>query len=680
MHPTYTYLWGARQAMRAHGENNRRKDWNVPKPFFVKITPAQGLAFALTMSAILLFGMKAAFAERYPITAFSNLPNMEFPSLSPDGTHIAFLRPVDGKRALFVRRRGASDSESLHLDITAKIDFNIDWFQWVSNRYLIVAANFTGRRGRLDTVETRLLTVSRTGATLRSLELNRGSFQPQVQTDVIDLLQDSPNELLLSMEANSRGRVDAFRLSVRSGRLRTVERGTADTQRWVTDRAGNIRIRTDIVGTQKIVNIKPVDGDWRILRQFDFFADPDFEPHSFADDDTLLVVSTHENGRRGVYTFSISQDRFVDRLFLQPDVDVLSLARYRNGELWGFHYANDRFLTAPLRQSGADRTAKVDALLPDTFNLQLNNNAARRFFLFHSSTASDPGTYYLFDNDSGRVREIGKRYPALDPSKLAAVAPFKFKARDGLDISAYVTLPVGASLSDKTRKWPVVVMPHGGPRSRDYPSFDYMTHFLANRRYAVLRINFRGSLGYGRAFEARGYREWGNKIQNDITDGFRALVSSGFADPDRACIMGGSFGGYSAIMAAARWPDLYRCAASLNGAMDLLRFAEFAQSYRFAALVDHRLGSPRRDADLLRRSSPLNLANQIQIPVLLIHSEDDRRVRPAHSRDMHAALQRAGKEATLIIIPDGDHSLSRAAFRQQYLSEVEKFLARHLAP
>ncbi len=640
----------------------------------------------LLSAALLVFcasaGVRAqqAPANPHPLEAFANLPQMEFPALSPDGTYIAFLRPVEGKRALFVRPRNAPDSESLHLEIKAEIDFDIYWFRWVSNRFLVVATTFAGRRGGLDTVETRLLTVARQGTSLKSLDLKRNGHQPQVQTDIVNLLQDQPNQLLLSMEANAKGRIDIFRLNVRTGRLRVVERGTPDTSRWVTDDASNVRIRTDIVGTQKIIFLKGTDDRWRVLKQFDFFNAPDFEPHGFLNENTLYVASTHENGRRGVYTFDIAENTFKERLFLQDDVDVLSLGRHRNGQLWGFHYANTRFATKTIDPIMQDRMAVINQELPDTFNLLLNNSESRRYYLLHASTSNDPGTYYLHDNDHTRLREIGRQYPSLPADTLGKVAPFNFKARDGLSVPAFVTLPRGAALGRTNKKWPVVVMPHGGPRSRDYPSFDYIAHFLADRGYAVLRVNFRGSLGYGRNFEARGFKQWGKSIQDDITDGFRALVESGFADPERACIAGGSFGGYSAMMAAARWPDLYKCAVSLNGAMDLLRFAEFAQGYRFAGLVDKRLGHPKDDRRLLQEMSPINLAERIQIPTLLVHSTSDRRVTPDHSQDMHKALLENGKQTKLVLIPGGDHGLSRAAYRTQYLSELEQFLKQNIGP
>lgn len=639
-----------------------------------------GLALfgVLMCIAAFLTTIRAGLATEYPVSAFANLPNMEFPALSPDGRYIAFLRPVNGRRALFVGRRGVPHTEARHLEFTADIDFNIDWFRWVSNRNLVVATNFTGKRNGLKTVETRLVTASRDGSFVKSHELRRGRYRPQVQTDVIDFLYAEPNQILVSMETNSDGRIDAFRLNTRSGRLRTEARGTVNTHRWVTDHQGLIRIRIDVIGTEKRVFLRQPGGSWRILRRFDFFDDPDFQPHGFIDYDTLYVVSTHENDRRGLYTFSISQNEFKERLFLHEDVDVLSLGRYRDGKIWGVQYATDHFATKTLEPDATRVHGVINRLLPNTFNFFLNHSDDKQYYIFYAATANDPGTYYLYDDASGQTSMISRRYPILDPNELGRVAPFKFKARDGLEMSAYVTLPAGARLSDTSKKWPVVVMPHGGPRSRDYPSFDYAAHFLANRGYAVLQINFRGSLGYGRAFEALGFRQWGGTIQEDITDGYRALVATGFAAPSKACILGGSFGGYSALMGAVRWPALYRCAISLNGATDLLRFARFAKSYRFSDLVARRLGDPIRDARLLRDTSPVNLVDRIRIPVLLIHAENDRRVTPDHSQEMYNALVASGKRAELLIIPGSDHGLSRSAYRTRYLSDVERFLEQHL--
>lgn len=635
------------------------------------------LLFGLCALSLHATGSGSA-AELYPTSAFAALPNMEFPVLSPDGTHIAFLRSVDGKRALFVGKRNTISTDAAHINITAEVEFDIDGFRWVSNRYLVVATNFTGRRGNLDTVETRLLTVSREGAKLKSIDIIRNGHQAQIQTDIIDALEHDPNRILLSMEGTSKGRVDVYRLNVRTGRVRLIERGTKDTSRWITDNSGNVRVRIDVKGTQSTIFVKSIGSSWRVLKRFDYFNAPHFDPVGLINDDTLYVISTHENGRRGVYTYSISENTFKERLFLQDEVDVLRIAHYRDGRLWGFQYVDGKFITDVLDDDARRYHATVNTLLPDTFNLFLNSSANEKYFLIFASTPNDPGTYYLFDSAQGTVKDIGARYPDLDPSNLGKVEPFEFKARDGRKISGYVTLPVGASLFDSRAKWPVVVMPHGGPRGLDYPSFEYTAHFLANRGYAVLKINFRGSLGFGQEFEALGFREWGGAIQNDITDGLRALTQRGFADRERTCIAGGSFGGYSALISAARWPTLYRCAASLNGAMDLLRFAKYAESYRFSDLVARRLGHPSDDAARLRDMSPINLAEKIRAPILLVHGTADRRVTSDHSIDMAKALKDAGKDVNLVLIPEADHVLSRTAYRLAYLTALEKFLERHL--
>ena len=282
---------------------------------------------------------------------------------------------------------------------------------------------------------------------------------------------------------------------------------------------------------------------------------------------------------------------------------------------------------------------------------------------------------------SGRQTQIASTYPALDGSKLAPRLPYTYKARDGVDIPGYLTRPLGVD-----GPAPLVVLPHRGPVDRDVDGFDWLAHFLASRGYAVLQPNFRGSGGYGRAWEEAGYGGWGvGVMQHDLTDGVAAVVAAGIADPQRVCIVGASYGGYAALAGAAFTPELYRCAVAIDGVADLRdmhtlytgrrdgRSAAVTYWERSMGIEDTRSAREKLDA-----ASPAQHAERVQAAVLLIHGRDDSVVPIGQSKTMERALRAAGKTVQLVELEGEDHWLSDADTRLETLEALDTFLAQHL--
>jgi dipeptidyl aminopeptidase/acylaminoacyl peptidase len=260
---------------------------------------------------------------------------------------------------------------------------------------------------------------------------------------------------------------------------------------------------------------------------------------------------------------------------------------------------------------------------------------------------------------------------------LGEVREFTYKARDGYEIPAFVTLPAGAG----DKQLPMVVLPHGGPESRDVRCFDWLAQFLASRGYAVLQPQFRGSTGYGEAHRKAGYRQWGRLMQDDVTDGVKALIEQGIADPKRVCIVGASYGGYAALAGAAFTPELYACAVSINGISNLSAMLNFEEAYAGKESDSVRYWKDhiglKTSPEVLSRS-PARAATNVRAAVLLLHGVNDSVVPIAQSREMASALKSLGKAHTLIELPGEDHWLSRSDSRTRVLTEMEAFLATHL--
>jgi dipeptidyl aminopeptidase/acylaminoacyl peptidase len=292
---------------------------------------------------------------------------------------------------------------------------------------------------------------------------------------------------------------------------------------------------------------------------------------------------------------------------------------------------------------------------------------------------SEPTDYYLLDRATHNMRALARTYPALADIPMGEMKTYDYKARDGLHIPAYLTLPPGKAPTNL----PLVVLPHGGPDARDRLGFDWWAQFLASRGYVVLQPNYRGSAGYGDAFTQAGLRQWGLKMQDDISDGVKKTIEDRIADPKRVCIVGASYGGYAALAGAAFTPDLYACAISVAGVSDLplvLRTEHRidGENSWAAGFWATRIGSSDENWDQLVATSPARHVDRIRAPVLLIHGETDTTVRINQSETMASAMKSAGKKVEFIRIAGEDHYLNLTETRVRILQETERFLAENI--
>lgn len=295
----------------------------------------------------------------------------------------------------------------------------------------------------------------------------------------------------------------------------------------------------------------------------------------------------------------------------------------------------------------------------------------------------DPGSYYLLDRAKKTTSLLVREKPWLNPEDLARSQPISFKARDGMQIHGYLTLPLAtasaSSMSVSSTPPPLVVMPHGGPYNiRDHWFYDEEVQILAAKGYAVLRLNFRGSSGFGRSFAEAGRREWGGKMQNDVTDATRWAIAQGKIDPKRICIFGSSYGGYAALMGVVREPELYRCAVSTAGATDLNLTRKWGDTHR-SEYGRHYLDTYVGDdpADLYERS-PIKHVAKIQAPILLVHGRHDYRVSFEHAKAMQAAMEKAGKPMETYFFGNETHGIYDDENRKEYYDRVLRFLDTHL--
>jgi dipeptidyl aminopeptidase/acylaminoacyl peptidase len=288
-----------------------------------------------------------------------------------------------------------------------------------------------------------------------------------------------------------------------------------------------------------------------------------------------------------------------------------------------------------------------------------------------------PVRYYSFDRATHQATFLFENRPELNDYTLSKMEPFSFKSRDGLEIHGYLSFPPGA----ERKGLPTVINVHGGPWHRDSWGLDVEAQWLANRGYLCIQINFRGSIGYGKDFTNAGDREWGGKMQDDVTDAVRWAIDQGFADPERVCIYGGSYGGYASLCGVTFTPDLYRCAVSIVGPSSLKTFIETIPPYwaPMIAVFKKRVGDPESDEAFLWSRSPLSKVDEITVPLLIAHGANDPRVKLSETEQIVAAMEEKGIPHDLMVFEDEGHGFAKPTNRLRFYEAAERFLATHLA-
>jgi dipeptidyl aminopeptidase/acylaminoacyl peptidase len=412
---------------------------------------------------------------------------------------------------------------------------------------------------------------------------------------------------------------------------------------------------------------------------------PELNVVGFADDPRIAIVASRQSSdRQGLYEYDLASRKLGRQVFAHPTVDVGSpfgrlIYDPETTRLLGLTYVEDlwraHYFDADLNRVQSE----ADAIFPDGAVVRATSwSRDKSRVVLYTEGPQNPGSYYLFDRKAKTNTLIGRQHPQLPAAALGAMTIINYPARDGTKLTGYLTAPPGRG----EKNLPMVVLPHGGPELRDSVQYDELAQAIATRGYLVFQPNFRGSGGYGRAFAEAGHRQWGRRMQDDITDGVKALIADGSADPKRICIVGGSYGGYAALAGGAFTPELYKCIVSFAGVSDLRAMVEYERKAGVESSVYRywveRIGDPERDRAEMEAWSPARNAKQFAAPVLLIHGEWDGIVPFKQSEVMEDALRDAGKPVTLIKVKRDGHNFARRESRETLMTEVRRFLLQHL--
>jgi dipeptidyl aminopeptidase/acylaminoacyl peptidase len=484
---------------------------------------------------------------------------------------------------------------------------------------------------------------------------------------------------------------DVYAVDLRKGGLTHVSANDNDVRKWIADNAGEVRAAIGAASGRSALRQvlwyrDDAESEWKAALEFDL---RDLDVLGFQKGNReLLVASRIGRERFGLFALDPRTGEFGEPLLEDDVYDVYHrtssyAGRAADGRLLYYQYMADKPRTVYFDATWRGHQVLIDAALRHTVNTIVGWSDDEKRFLVYSWSDRLPGRYYLYEPEERRLEELLSARSWIDPSQMRPMDPIELRARDGMTLHGYLTLPARSEGADEP---PLVVYPHGGPYgARDVWGFDPAVQFLASRGYAVLQVNFRGSGGYGRAYEQSGYRRMGLQMQDDLTDVVEWVVGKGFADPGRVCIYGAGYGGYAALMGLIRTPKLYRCGIDYGGPVDLaLLYRTNVAAGRYGSDDAARLwwsmtlGDPIEDAKRLRETSPVFLVDRIRAPLLVIHGQLDDRVSIEHYRRLTTALDEAGRTYETLVKERSGTGLHAQADQVELYSRVERFLEKEL--
>ena len=620
-----------------------------------------------------------------PAEDFARRPKLDRLTFSPDGKKFAALEESKGRMNLIVGDFSGGPVKQ----ITSYESNDVTGYRWISDKRLVFS--LIDLKGGLATQRGGgLFAVDADGHDGRALSqtlqkcINDVSFICR-QTEFFQRVRGSEDEIIAVSNERVLDSPDLVRLDTRTGK-RTVltDVNPGRVVEWVVDR--NLAPRAAMSNDGKLLEStfwyrESDTRPWQKIATFKF-GEPRFEPLNFDADGTLYVRSNLATGdKMALHKFDPMTGLPGEKLASHPDADLHEppIIDFDSGKLIGLRVDADKPSVVWLEPSRARLQATIDQVLPGAVNT-LRLLPDKKAFII-SSSGSDPGTYYIFDEDKRSLREVARPRAWIKPEQMGRVEPIRYKARDGLEIPAYLTLPAGKP----AKNLPLMVWVHGGPWARDDYEWDSEAQFFASRGYAVLQPNYRGSIGFGRKHFNASLKQLGQSMQDDVTDGVRKLIADGTVDAARVCIGGASYGGYATMMGLVREPSMFKCGINVVGVVDLkwwidIGYTDFNSfdAETSTAFLTRTVGDPVADAAMMEANSPRLHADKIKAPVLIIHGGGDRRVPIAHAEAMRDALKAYGKEYEWLVFLDEGHGFMREDNRAAYYRRMDAFLAKHL--
>lgn len=627
------------------------------KRFFILILL---FSFALTLSVSCT--QKEKEAPLIPMKDFFKNPAKTSFQLSPNGEYLAFMQPWEKRLNVHVQKIG----EEKVVRVTGATERDIAGYFWANNNRIAFVQDKGGDEN------FKLYAVNIDGSNLKELT----PFE-KVRVQIIDDLEDIEDEMIIGLNKRNKRIFDPYRININTGEMEMIAENPGNITSWQTDNDGKLRIAgtTDGVNTSILYREKESD-DFKIIITTNFKET--LAPLYFTFDNKYLYAASNlGRDKATIVKYDIANNKEMEVIYQHPDVDVYRLLRSRKRKvITGVSFTTDMRHYHFFDEERKQLQKTLETKLPDYEVVVTSMSKDESKVLVRTYSDKSRGAYYFYNRETKDFKKLVDVCPWLNEEYMADMQPIKYQSRDGLTINGYLTLPKGID----AKNLPVIVNPHGGPWYRDSWGFNPEVQFLANRGYAVLQMNFRGSTGYGREFWEISFKKWGQEMQDDITDGVKWLISEGIADPKKVGIYGGSYGGYATLAGLAFTPDLYACGVDYVGVSNLFTFMSTIPPYwePYLKMFYEMVGDPEEDKEMMKSASPVFHVDKMKAPLFIAQGANDPRVNIDEADQMVKALKDRGIDVPYMVKDNEGHGFRNEENRFDFYREMEKFLAKHL--
>lgn len=621
-----------------------------------------GVIFCLLLLFV-IFSCKRS-PELIPRKILFGNPAKAGPQISPDGKSIAYLAPREGILNIWVRSLQGGDDRPVTHDKKQGIS---QYFWLQDSAHLVFLQDKDGDEN------AHLYLVNLASGETKDLTPFDG-----VKVQILAADKHFPDEFLVQMNRENPKLYDVYRLRWKTGELTLAAKNLENVSSWVPDR--ELKIRGAVIaggrGDYAVMVRDTEQSPWRKVAEWQLEDNLSCDVHGFSKDGKFLFMSDSRNSNTGrLVKLDLSTGK---ETVLAEDPEYDTLGMVLNPETYEPQlvlYIKEKMEWKILDESLRKDIENLKRIEGGQFSLAGRDNADQ-IWIIRSESDRAPVSYYVYYRQTGEAFFLFDHQPELRHYKLAEMRPVSFQSRDGFTLHGYLTLPVRGP----QKNLPLVLKVHGGPWSRDVWGYDSRVQWFADRGYACLQVNFRGSTTYGKKFVNAGNKEWGGKMQDDLTDAVQWAVREGIADPKRVAIFGGSYGGYAALAGAVFTPDLYRAAVAVVGPSNLITFLNSIPPYweTERANIRARVGDPETEQEFLKSRSPLFSAGRVRIPLLIAQGANDPRVKKAESEQMVEAMKKHNLPVEYLLFEDEGHGFAKPENQMKFFKAAEKFLAKHL--